>query len=179
MSTNISISIETLLAIIPLIFGLIMMVVTFINLTKKFEDQYDRKTKDIAIVYDDKFQREITTYIEKKDAGGDYEILQEDLNDCKENIMIYASEYYDWMEKPKEIKKLLRKTAIYFLVGSLLSPLAYVVFEYINASLGFIFAFFVICIFLNAFMNIVEYIQEENSIDEKYSEYELGRIKDW
>lgn len=179
MNINTGIPIEAFLAIFSLFFGLIMMVIALITLTKKFEDQYDRKTKDIAIVYADKFEREIERYIKKRGVVEDYEILQEELNDRRENIMIYASEYYDWMEKSTEIKGLLRNTALYFLGGGLLSPLACTLYVYANADLGTILTIFIMLLFAKAIMNLISYIQQEGDIDEKYSEYELGRIKNW
>lgn len=179
MSTNSGIPGQVFITLISLIFGLIMMIIALSNLTKKFEDQYDKKTKDIAIVYNDKFEKEVTRYIEKKDAVGDYEKLQEELNDYKENIMLYAAEYYDWMGKSKDIKEILRESALFFLLGGLLSLPAYALYEYIDVSLGCFLASFVILFYGFAVWNVIRYIKEEGYIDEKYSEYELRRIKDW
>jgi Ca2+/Na+ antiporter len=179
MNINTGIPIEIFLAILPLIIGLIMMVISLIALTKKFEDQYDGKTKEIAIVYDDKFEREINRYIEKKKSAEDYEIQQEELNDRRENIMIYASEYYNWMGKSTEIKGLLRNTAMYFLGGGILSPFACALYVYVNVDLAAILGIFVILLFAKAIMNFISYIRQEGYIDEKYSKYELRRIKDW
>lgn len=177
---NTEISIDVFLAIFSMIFGLIMMIIALINLTKKFEDQYDKKTKDIAIVYDDKFEREIERYIEKKKSAGEheYEILQEELNDCKERIMIYAAEYYDWMEQSKNVKKLLRDTALYFLGGGLLGFFASVLRIYAPEFFTFVLVLGVLA-FVKAFINIIYYMREESKIDDKYTEYELRRIKDW
>lgn len=169
---------EIFLSLIPLLFGAFMIVVNLVTLTKKFEDQYDKKTKEIAIVYDDKFQKEIEIYIKKKNTTKDYEILQEELNYCKEKIMKYANEYYEWMEKSKETKKLLRKTALYFLLGGILGFIATIIYLYAIELFPFILMFDIL-IFALGFGGLVDYIRIEGYIDEKYNEYELGRIKEW
>ena len=115
---------EICLYLLPLIFGFI----TLLLQTKNFEDEYDRKIKEISIIYDSKFEEKLADYVNFKseqletsnlEVEKDLERFEEERYVYIESLLNYANEYRKWTTMTIAIKSHIRYQSFAFLLSGL------------------------------------------------------------
>lgn len=167
--------------LLPLIFGFVTLVLQ----TKNFEDEYDKKIKEISIVYDNKFEEKLSEYIilkarkqeaSKKLTEKDLEKFEEERYEHIENLLNYANEYRKWTTMTITIKSHIRYQSFAFLLSGILLVLSKYVPERIVSFLEGAGIF----LFTAAFLHITyHYLMFRRKLDKKYNQLELRSIKNW
>lgn len=166
---------------LPLIFGFATLALQ----TKNFEDEYDEKIKEISIVYNDKFEERLSSYISLKSEQQkstdervvkDLERYEERRYEQIENLLNYASEYRRWTTLTMRTKSHIRYQSFAFLLSGILLTLS----KYASGKIVLALQLFGISLFLAGFIHIsYHYLIFRPRLDRKYNQLELRSIKEW
>ncbi|MGC1122649.1 MAG: hypothetical protein WBA22_16320 [Candidatus Methanofastidiosia archaeon] len=166
---------------LPLVFGFATLALQ----TKNSEDEYDEKIKEISIVYNDKFEEKLSSYINLKseqqessdeETVKDLEKYEERRYEQIESLLNYASEYRKWTTMTMRTKSHIRNQSFAFLLSGILLTLS----RYPSGKIVLALQLFGISLFLAGFLHIsYHYLIFRPKLDRKYNQLELRSIKEW
>lgn len=172
---------EICLYFIPLIFGFI----TLLLQTKNFEDEYDRKIKEISIVYDNRFEEKLADYVNFKsrkleitrtEVEKDLERFEEERYVYIENLLNYANEYRKWTTMTMTTKSHIRYQSFTFLLSGILLVFSIYIPEKMSSFLQIVG---IVSFIVALFHMVYHYLIFRPKLDRKYNQLELRSTKEW
>ncbi len=172
---------EICLYFIPFIFGFL----TLLLQTKNFEDEYDRKIKEISIVYDSRFEEKLAEYVDFKSkkietsnlkVKKDLEEFEEERYVYIESLLNYANEYRKWTTMTITTKSHIRYQSFAFLLSGVLLISSIYISERVNL---FPQVIGIALLIIASSHMIHHYLIFRPRLDKKYNQLELRSTKDW
>lgn len=172
---------EICLYFIPFIVGFI----TLLLQTKNFEDEYDRKIKEVSIVYDSRFEEKLAEYVDFKskkreitdlEVEKDLEKFEEERYAYIESLLNYANKYRKWTTMTITTKSQIRYQSFAFLLSGILLISSIYIPGRMNLFPQVIGIGLLI---IASFHMIYHYLVFRPRLDKKYNQLELRSTKDW